>query len=126
MSTSFDYQDPKPEDFSSILFGENFVLNLMEQSLEEKIPKPAEVVKIWWDEYDGSVEFGFSDSTPTDFSASQEISDLISQWGFSIAFLNFTDGTQQHLCSGKPPGERKVWGDNSWRWNKEKADKYTL
>jgi len=123
MNASFDYSDPKPQDFASILFGENFVVNAMEIALEDLLKDTAKVVKIWWDEYDGSIEFGFSDSTAKDFSAPQKLVELIGKWGFSMAYLNFTDGTQQFLRPEKPPSERKIWHDNSWRWNKEKADK---
>jgi hypothetical protein len=120
---SFDYTQPKPEDFASILFGVAFVENAMEKALSDLLKDSAKVVKIWWDEYDGSIELGFSHGTPKDFTATEELRSLLLSWGFGMAYLNFTDGTQQHISWNRASSERKVYSDNSWRWNEEKANK---
>jgi hypothetical protein len=114
---------PEPSDYADILFASHVVQSNIEDELNDLFGPGDYVLDTWHDHYDYSLEVGFSSRIPDSFSADQRLVELIKKWGFGMVYLNFADGTQQHIYSKGLIGERKFWHDNDYRWNREKADK---
>jgi hypothetical protein len=115
--------NPSESNFANILFASGSIESRIEDSLNDLFGPGDYVLSIWHDHYDCSLEVGFSSRIPDSFSADQRLVEQIKKWGFTMVYLNFADGTQQHVYANGTIGQRRLWSDNSHRWNKEKADK---
>lgn len=63
---------------------------------------------IGWDHYDSSLEIHCGPSTPSDWQFTLEDVQIFPEWGFVQAWLNFHDGTEQHVTLTRVGERRKV------------------
>ena|SRR5215467_2652873 len=82
-----------------------------ESTIEDNLDNmwPDKVLKVGHDYYDNSLEVYFHPDIDPGWSISSEQAERILGWGFFRLFLNFTDGTEQHVDRVKYDREAGVY-----------------
>ena len=97
--------------FASAAFAFSWVESAFETALDTLIGETEGFERLGWDEYDNSLEL--HECTPG-LRLSAEAAQYIWDNGFSICYVNHTDGWETHYLSSRGI-------DNPWRTNRRQA-----